>query len=96
MRAAGIYIPAKEEILVDLVTVFMGRAMVQAVSRQPLTVEARFRARVSPRGICGGQSGPGTEFSLSYSNFPSQCQSTVALVSELPQLADILFIPQMI
>jgi hypothetical protein len=40
----------------------LGRAMVQAVSRWPLTAEARVRARVDPCGICGGQSGTGTGF----------------------------------
>jgi hypothetical protein len=44
-----------------------GRAIAKAVSRQPLTAEARVRARVSPCGICGGQSGTGTGFSLSSS-----------------------------
>jgi hypothetical protein len=33
--------------------------MAQVVSRWPLTVEARVRARVSPCRICGGQSGTG-------------------------------------
>jgi hypothetical protein len=42
-----------------------GRAMAQAVSRRPLTAEARVRSRVSPCGICGGQSGTGTGFSPS-------------------------------
>ena len=42
-----------------------GRAMAQAVSRRPLTAEARFRSRVSPCGFCGGQSGAGTGFSPS-------------------------------
>jgi hypothetical protein len=37
--------------------------MAQAVSRRPLTAEARVRPRVSPCGICGGQSGTGTGFS---------------------------------
>jgi hypothetical protein len=32
-----------------------GRAMAQAVSRRPLTAEARFRARVNPCGFCGGE-----------------------------------------
>ena len=34
--------------------------MAQAVSRRPLTAEARVRSRVGPRGICDGQSGTGT------------------------------------
>jgi hypothetical protein len=42
-----------------------GRAMAQAVSRRPLTAEARVRSRVSPCGICGDQSGTGTGFPLS-------------------------------
>ena len=42
-----------------------GRAMAQAVSRRSLTVKARVRSRVSPCGICGGQSGTGTGFSPS-------------------------------
>jgi hypothetical protein len=41
--------------------------MAQEVSHQPLTAEAR----VSPCGICGGQSGTGADFSLSPSIFPS-------------------------
>jgi hypothetical protein len=50
-----------------------GRAMAQVVSRRPLTVEARVRARVNPCGIYGGQSGTGTGFSPSSSVFPCQC-----------------------
>ena len=46
------------------------RAMAQAVSRRPLAAEARVRSRVSPRGICGGQGGTGTGFSLEYFGFP--------------------------
>jgi hypothetical protein len=38
------------------------RAMAQAVSRRPLTAEARVRSLVSPCGICGGHSGTGTGF----------------------------------
>jgi hypothetical protein len=41
----------------------VGRAMAQAVSRRPLTAEARVRSRVSPCGVCGGQSGTGTGLS---------------------------------
>jgi hypothetical protein len=48
----------------------LGRAMAQAVSRWPLTAEARARSRVSPCGICGGQSGTGTGFFPSTSVFP--------------------------
>jgi hypothetical protein len=43
--------------------VTQGRAMAQAVSRRSLTAEARVRSRVSPFGICGGQSGTGAGFS---------------------------------
>jgi hypothetical protein len=48
----------------------MGRAVAQAVSRRPLTAEARIRTRVNPCGICDGQSGIGTGFSPSSSVFP--------------------------
>jgi hypothetical protein len=57
----------------------LGPAMTQVVSRRPLTAEARVRARVNPRGICGGQIGTGTGFSPSSSVFPCQYHSTVAL-----------------
>jgi hypothetical protein len=52
--------------------------MTQAVSRRPLTVEAWARSRVSPCGICDGQSDTGTGFSPSTSVFPCQFHSTDA------------------
>jgi hypothetical protein len=52
--------------------------MAQAISRRPLTAEARFRSRVSPCGICGGQSGTETGFSPSTSVFLCQFHSTGA------------------
>jgi hypothetical protein len=58
----------------------MGCAMTQAVSRRPLTAEARIRSRVGPCGICGGQSGTGTGFYPSNSVFPGQFHCTGALL----------------
>jgi hypothetical protein len=55
-----------------------GRALAQVVSRRPPTAEARFRSRLSPCGIYGGQSGTGTGFSPSSSVFPCQFHSTGA------------------
>ena len=53
-----------------------GRAMARAVSRLPLTVEARVRSPVDPCGICSGQSGTETDFSPSASVSPRQFHST--------------------
>jgi hypothetical protein len=44
--------------------------MAQAVNHQPVTAEAWVRAWVKPCGICGGQSGTGTDFSPNFSVFP--------------------------
>jgi hypothetical protein len=54
--------------------------MSQAVSRRPPTAEARFLSRVSPCGICGGQSGTGKGFSPNTSAFRCQFHSTGALL----------------
>jgi hypothetical protein len=53
--------------------------MSQAVSRRPLTAEARVQARISPCGICGGQRGTVTGFSPSSSGLACQYHSTLAL-----------------
>jgi hypothetical protein len=47
----------------------LGRAMAPAVGHRPLTAEAWVRSRVSPCGICGGQSGKGTGFPPEYCGF---------------------------
>jgi hypothetical protein len=52
--------------------------MTQAVSHRPLTAEAWGRSRVSPCGICVGQSGTVTGFSPSTLVFPRQFHSTGA------------------
>jgi hypothetical protein len=52
------------------------------VFRRPLTAEARVRARVNPRGICGGQSGTGKVFS-EYFGFPCRYHSTIAPYSSI-------------
>ena len=52
--------------------------MAQAVSRRPPTAEARIRSRVGPCGICGGQSGIGTDFPPRTSLFLCQFHSTGA------------------
>jgi hypothetical protein len=44
--------------------------MAQAISRRPLTAEARVRYWVRPGGICCGQIGTGTGFSPEYFGFP--------------------------
>ena len=56
--------------------------MAQAVSRRPLTAEARVRSRVRPCGICGGKIGTVTGFSLSPSVFRCQFYSTGAFKME--------------
>jgi hypothetical protein len=69
-----------------------GRAMAQAVSRQPPTAEARVRSRINRCDICGGQSGSGTGFSPSSSVFPCQLHSTGAPLLGKGQKIIIIFI----
>jgi hypothetical protein len=56
---------------------------VPRLRRWPPIVEAWVRSRVTPRGICGGQSGTGEGFSQSSSVFPCQYHSTVALQTHI-------------
>jgi hypothetical protein len=57
-------------LLYFLLLDFLDCTMAQAVSRRPSTAEAWVRARVSPFGFCGGQSGIETGFSPSSSVSP--------------------------
>jgi hypothetical protein len=64
---------------IPLTKQYIGREMNQVVSRRHLIAEARIRGRVSPRGICDGQSGTGTGSSLKSPVFSRQHHSTVAI-----------------
>jgi hypothetical protein len=68
---------------VSEVTELPGRAMVQVVSRRPLTSETRVRARVNPLGICGGQRGTGTGFFSVFFSFLLSYHSTVAFQTHI-------------
>jgi hypothetical protein len=46
-----------------------GSAMAQAGSFRPVTVEVSVLSQTTPHGICGGQSGIGTDFSQSITVF---------------------------
>jgi hypothetical protein len=60
----------------------------RVVSRRPLTAKSRVRDRVNLCGICGGQSGTGTGFSLSSSVLPCQYHSAVALHTHIIWVMD--------
>jgi hypothetical protein len=49
--------------------------MAQAISCWAVTLQAQ----VSPCGVCGGQSGTGTDFSSNSLEFPCEYHSTMAL-----------------
>jgi hypothetical protein len=66
--------------------------MAHAVSHQALTTEVQLHAQVSQYGISGGQSGIGTDFSLSSSVFLCQYHSTVALHTHIIQTYDMILI----
>jgi hypothetical protein len=65
-----------------------GSAVAQAVRCWLLATEARVHSQGSPCWIYGGQSGTGTGFSLSFSVFPHQYDSTDAPHSLLCHLGD--------
>jgi hypothetical protein len=60
------------------VTKSFSRTMAQAVSRRPLTAEARVRSRVSPCETCGGQVALGQVFPPSTSVFSCKFHSSGA------------------
>jgi hypothetical protein len=62
--------------------------MSQAVSRGPLTAEARVRAWVSPCGIYGRQSGTRTGLSPSSSGFSCEYHFTVSLHAHIHHVGD--------
>jgi hypothetical protein len=64
--------------IIIIIKAIEGRAMPQAVSRRPVSAEARVRSRVIPCGICGGQSSTETGFPPSTSGFPCEFHSTGA------------------
>jgi hypothetical protein len=70
---------------------FIGRAMAQAVSRRPVTVESRVRSRFTPCEIYGGQSGTGTGFSPSFSVLHCKYHSSVALHTHISSAWKIVF-----
>jgi hypothetical protein len=57
----------------------IGRAMDQAVSYRPLTVEVRISTWVSSFGICDRRSDTGEGFTPTSRAFPCQCHSTMVL-----------------
>jgi hypothetical protein len=73
------------QYIIIIIIIIIGRAMAQALSRRPLTTDARVRSRVSTCGICGGQSGTET-------GFPRQFHSTVAPLHGKTKKKLIIFI----
>jgi hypothetical protein len=69
-------------------SIMPGRTTAQAVSRRPLTADARVRAQASLCGICGGQSGTGTGFSPKSFGVLCQYYFTLVLRSFMYHLGD--------
>lgn len=67
-----------------ILSVYLARAIAQAVSRRLLTAETRVRILVTPCGICGVQSGIGIGFS------PSPSVSRVNIIPLLLYIRSIL------
>jgi hypothetical protein len=74
------YLTSKEGYIaaIIVVTLSIGRAMAQVISRWPLTAETRVHPQVNPCGICGGQ-WHWDRFFSECSVFPSIYHYTVAL-----------------
>jgi hypothetical protein len=67
---------------------YYGFVVARAVSCQPLIMEAQVYAKVSPCGICGGQSGTVMGFSLEFLSSPHKYHSTVALSFPIYYMGD--------
>jgi len=65
----------------------LGRALDQAVSRRPLTADARVRSPVSPCERCGGQCSIGTDFSQGTSVFPPSILFRQCSIRVVPKCA---------
>jgi hypothetical protein len=71
------------KLMILMMTLTIGHAMSQAVSRRPVNAEFRVRGQVSPCGMCGGQNGTETDFSPSSSVFLCQYHSIMALYTHI-------------
>ena len=78
-----------------ILSLVLALTWLRQVSRRLLTAEARVQSQTSQCGICGGQSGSGTGFSPSTSDFSCQYSSTNAPYSfiHLPPTLYNVFLP---